>query len=357
MKIEKNNIAEYRTQDLISSESFIDWVKAGKPQGNAWCKYIEDYPQLSLYISEAQEIIEQISFREDTIRKYRVARIKGTIDAKIHEDGIKKKELHSLGDSKLNEGKRRRLISFVSIAAAVVAIIITTFVVLNEEKEVENTIANRTISKQTDSGQKLTVHLRDGSTVKMNSESSLTYSDFFSDTSRIVYLKGEAFFDVAKDPDRPFRVVTESTVTTAIGTAFNIKSERKNNSTAVSLQSGKVSVENLTSSGDVVFLAPGQQAFTMDKEPTIVRTFEFDLLDWKEGILVFKKDSHQNVFEKLEKWYGVEFKVNLSGRKQVNWDYTGRFDNETLENILESIGYVKKFTFEIKNKEVLITLN
>ena len=93
------------------------------------------------------------------------------------------------------------------------------------------------IEKSNPSGQKSTVHLKDGSRIILNSNSKVKFPVEFSDSERVIELEGEAYFEVAKDASRPFRVKTANTMTTALGTTFNIDAFEEENDIKISLTS------------------------------------------------------------------------------------------------------------------------
>src|SRR5690606_34608860 len=124
-----------------------------------------------------------------------------------------------------------------------------------------------------------------------------------------VYLKGEAFFDVERDKDRPFKVFANATEITALGTEFNVKIGNLDSNTEVSLVEGKVEVVNLASEKkEVLYLNKGEQAFLVPSEKTMTKsTFELELVTfWKDGILLFDNTSILTVKEVLERWYGIK---------------------------------------------------
>ncbi len=219
------------------------------------------------------------------------------------------------------------------------------------------------IKKSTGDSGHLTFKLEDGTTIILNSNSEITYPEHFTDSSRIVTLAGEAFFDVAKDKNRHFSVVTGDISTTALGTSFNICFNEKKPVSKISLVSGAVRVKMKNENGAVrdVYLEPGKQAICNPSKGTI-ETSIFDPLEttgWKDGILYFKSDGIDDVVDKLESWYGV--KITITGNSAIynksDWSYSGIFQNQTLENVLRGIGYVKDFSFEIEGKNVKIMFN
>lgn len=213
----------------------------------------------------------------------------------------------------------------------------------------------KTILKSNPAGMKSIITLPDGSRVNLNAESSISYPEVFSDTLRIVRLKGEAFFDVTRATNRPFIVEIENTSIEVLGTSFNIRAFPGENDVQISLQTGQVRVERV--SGTQVseyFLSPGQ---FIQFEQDGIETGHFDheqTLGWKDGIVVFQKADFDLVVKRLERWYGVEF--TYTGEKP-EWKFNGRFVNENLENILEILSHSERFSYVIKNRKVTINFN
>lgn len=219
------------------------------------------------------------------------------------------------------------------------------------------------IEKTTHNGQHLTFGLEDGTQITLSSNSSLTYPKHFENSFRTVYLKGQAFFDVAKDAKHPFIVHTGNVSTIILGTSFNINYSEEKLKTEVSLVSGvlKVQIDNSISSDTEVFLSPGEQ-LCVDMANEHFKTRYFDPLEitgWKDGIIYFKESGLDEIVKILESWYDVEIKViDKSGiTKNNKWTYTGQFSNQSLENVLKGIGFVKGFKSTIEEKKVTIIFN
>ena len=214
------------------------------------------------------------------------------------------------------------------------------------------------LQKATAKGQKFTIFLADGTKVKLNAESQLEYPQSFSDTNRVVYLTGEAFFDIKKDTKRPFTVISHDLSTTALGTSFNINAYPENDNIIVSLATGSVKVShdmgnNIDKSN--IFLEPGNQAIYSSSRNSIKKQFFDENIDlaWKEGVLYFEDASWDQIVNKLERWYGVDISViNLKNRS--NKLYTGFFKDESLDNVLESLSFSKNFKYKIKSQKVYV---
>lgn len=213
------------------------------------------------------------------------------------------------------------------------------------------------VEKFSPKGQKVTIQLPDGTLVKLNSRSKIKYPASFASDTRTVWLEGEGFFDVAKNKDKPFIIITNDVRTTVVGTSFNIRAFPEDNQCEIVVVTGKVRFDNRSTDGEGqgVFLTARQGAVFNKLSASIVKNDSVNLsnaLAWKEGIIAFENANLDKIIRELENWYGVEFKVNSSAGI-VN-GYTGTYQNKSLESVLEGIGYVMNFRFEIKGKQVII---
>jgi len=220
-------------------------------------------------------------------------------------------------------------------------------------------IQTEIITKATAKGQKYTLFLEDGTRVKLNSESQLQFESKFSDSARVVYLTGEAYFEVQEDPQRPFTVYSGDIATTALGTSFNVHAHAKEEQVKISLVSGKVRVDKTSASGPFnqpeLILTPGLQAIYSSNENSLVKQpFEPQKhLAWKDGILYFEDASWSRIVKQLESWYGVEIIVE-NAYKSARKPYTGTFADQSLENVLESLSFTKGFNFRIDAPKVYV---
>jgi ferric-dicitrate binding protein FerR (iron transport regulator) len=197
--------------------------------------------------------------------------------------------------------------------------------------------------KENPKGQKLTTYLPDGSKVILNSQSRISYSSPFTGGHRLIELEGEAFFEVKKDPARPFIVTSRNVTTVALGTSFNVNSKNPE-AVEVMLVTGKVKVSK--SADDYVILEPGHSAISNEGEGITVGEFDYlDKVGWKDGVLAFKNNSMAEIIRKLEDWYGVDIMVR--GELANSFHYTGTYKNETLEEVLYGISFVHDFDFKI----------
>lgn len=248
----------------------------------------------------------------------------------------------------------------LSIAASVVLILGMAwfFYQQNQALDMEQPSV-QLVEKQTRAGQKLSVTLPDGSKVRLNAESEISYFENFSKASREVHLKGEAFFEVVKNPKKPFRVITEGMTTTVLGTSFNV--DAYDRAEKVTVATGKVEValnSKATTKTPKVYITPKEQAaMTANGDGLMVNTVELeDILAWKENRLVFRNVSLLEASQELEKWFGVE--INFDNDKIKECKFSNEYSNEALENILKELKFILNVEYEMSdNNTITLTGN
>lgn len=249
---------------------------------------------------------------------------------------------------------------FTLRVAAIVALAVVASVTLQYNFSSDTRVEQvALLTKSNPAGQKTTIFLEDGSKVILNAASTLTYPAHFSDTARKLQLQGEAFFEVTADAERPFTVVANGIATTALGTSFNIRAYDGENNISIALATGKVKVGSREISANTLAyqLLPGE-LLTYDMALANYKKGRFDpkeQLAWKDGIIYFHDASFQQVIDRLSRWYGVSFAIE--NPPSESWKYTGEFSKESLENVLLSISYAKKFDFNIDDDTVKIAFH
>ncbi len=208
-----------------------------------------------------------------------------------------------------------------------------------------------------------TLTLSDGSIVELNANSRLRYPEYFPPDERVVYLEGEAFFSVAGESDRPFKVRSGTLTTTVLGTEFNVNYMRELDRVEISLLEGKVSVEASVGSHQ-------QSEITLEPDQWVRYTGSDGLLGvqegvknkvlWRDGILEFDEKNLSEVASALESWYGVDIEVEGASAKVK--EVTGSFKDVSLEHVLETLKFVVGIEYEMqKNSDeeidkVILTL-
>lgn len=191
----------------------------------------------------------------------------------------------------------------------------------------------------------------DGTTVHLNYNTTLMYPPHFSAVSRTVYLDGEAYFQVAKDSERPFRVVTRDGVVKQYGTSFNVNTYA--GCTKVVLVEGSVSV--VPNDGDEQMIHPGQLAVlhTDMPEAKISKVDIEPYVAWNSGRFVFDHCSLESLMDVMAGWYNKEVVFESDDIKQMR--FTGDVDRYgSVVPIMKAIQRVTGLEIEVDEKTIMI---
>lgn len=187
-------------------------------------------------------------------------------------------------------------------------------------------------------GEQMRVLMADGSTVVLNSETTLEYPEHFSRRKREVKLHGEAFFEVAKDSKRPFFVHTDGLSIRVVGTRFNLNTSSPQ-ATSLYLQQGKVIAREEISGHDHTYeMLPGQLLeLNRESGKISVKTDagSLNLMGWMHKRYYFKNTPLRDLLAFLERNYGVE--CHVSDERLYKYTYTINFYNESIDQILSAM--------------------
>ena len=191
--------------------------------------------------------------------------------------------------------------------------------------------------------------LEDGTKVWLNSKSTLTYDTLFSNNERLVTLEGEAFFDVASDVNKPFKVKIGDYVIEVTGTEFNVNSY---DHFETSLLSGSVTIIN-EKSGNSIDLKPMESVREIDNVFVVSPVNENDLL-WKKGILSINDKTIDEIIPILERYYEIQFVVE-NKKFDMNKKYTGKFRIEDgVEQILQILQIQNNISYRIEDDFIIL---
>lgn len=195
----------------------------------------------------------------------------------------------------------------------------------------------RIVEVKTNPGMMTSLTLPDGTLVYLNSESTLSYPSRFDNDTRNVTLQGEAYFEVAKNPEKKFIVSTShQSQIEVLGTHFNVEAYEKEDRISATLVEGKIGF--IYKSNDVskkVLMDPGQKLVydSKDNKVQLYVTSGESEIAWKEGKIIFRNTPLEEGLRMLEKRYNVEFIIKNDRLKGDS--FTGTFTNQRLERILE----------------------
>lgn len=213
------------------------------------------------------------------------------------------------------------------------------------------------------------VQLPDGSSVVLRKNSRISYNKEFDKDKRVVVLSGEAFFEVTKDPERPFLVYANELVTKVLGTSFSIKADKDDKNVLVAVKTGKVSVfssadKHLKEYQDgnklsALLLTCNQQATFERAKSRLIRSSVTGSLLLKIPIenqkFTYNATPVSEVFASLEKAYGIDIDYN----KQImsHCSITATLGDEPLENKLKWICAILEANYQVNESKISITGN
>jgi len=198
------------------------------------------------------------------------------------------------------------------------------------------------ITEQTGKGEKRTLALADGSSIILNANSKIIYSEDFTQNRRIE-LQGEAYFEVHRDTLHPFTITTGPVQTQVLGTTFNINSYEADEVT-VSVNSGKVAVHH-TKTDEKVYLTKNQQVlFNALDAPVQAQVNSEDQMAWTKNIIALNNTTLIKTAGILENWYDV--KIEFEDTSIEGLRITGKFKEEPLETVLQSIALINNLKID-----------
>ncbi|PPL02702.1 FecR family protein [Parapedobacter indicus] len=190
---------------------------------------------------------------------------------------------------------------------------------------------------QTPRGGQYHLVLPDGTHVWLNAASTLTYAISGATQERLVQLEGEAYFEVAGDPDRPFRVASRGQMVEVLGTHFNVNSYPDEPLIRTTLVEGAVKVSGSTDQRPVV-LAPGEQALWAEDNQLAIRKVDVaQAVAWKNGKFNFSHSDVATVMRELSRWYNVD--VVFEGEKPDITLSGEVYRNTNASNVLDILAF------------------
>jgi transmembrane sensor len=337
-------------EDFLSDPTFKHWVLKKDPEsGVYWKEWIKRHPEReAIYLAAERLLLNMVPDPGDWENSS-----KGLLEARIYSS-IHNQAAKTPNNFKLSFPRASHfLLSFlICLGLALITTELDLIPKFGKSASDEESTTVKWVTKATLPGQKSKVHLSDGSTVMLNAASEIKYREGFGISHRDICLSGEAFFEIAKNDTLAFNVYVDDVVTTALGTSFNINSYDRA-SVLVQLATGKVKVRSLSTEQEFP-LEPGEQV-TLSKDQLLKSNFNLATsFLWKDGILLFEKMPLSKVIKELERWYGRE--ISLSGVNGKDPLVTGRFENDYLSNVLETISFSVPLTYKIEEKQIFVHL-
>jgi transmembrane sensor len=342
----------YDISDFVIDEDFIRWVHEQREEDNLfWNTWLQQHPDKHLVIAAARRVVESIQFKQTPIDEQEV-------DQEID------RLLHTINTQPIPaEPRKGVIVSYTWWYAAAAILLCTTGIWYFYDRNTgarpfayTSMVASKQLIEHTNTSQKpLLLTLPDGSRITLVPKSRISYAHTFGsdDTikngaNRDVYLLGEAFFEVTKDPHRPFRVFANEIVTKVLGTSFTVRSFEKDTTIQVTVRTGKVTVYAqaptlATAKMSEIILTPNQQLVY----ERVAQKFQKVLLPnpamvvppVMEKSMVYDEAPLDKVFNDLSKAYGINivFDNELLKKCTVTADLTNELFYHKLDLICQAI--------------------
>ncbi|GAB3896022.1 FecR family protein [Larkinella knui] len=364
------NYRTYEAEDFLFDESFRQWTAEGSPQAAVfWNRWLAQNPDRADVVRQARELVRALDdhYRDDASDDRLTHELTKLMNKAVeHRDAESEAPVLPLN---------RRSWWRWAAAASVLLVGISTWLYLNrvpkpapDPYEYLTKTVPIPLQEKVNTGPKaINILLSDGSVVTLNPNSRLSYPNHFDATTRTVYLSGEAFFDVMKNPAKPFLIYANKTVTKVLGTSFLVRAYRGEKDVTVMVKTGRVSVysqkdyELAQQSGlrrvEGVVLTPNQQmTYTLEDNKLVKALVE------KPAALIANRPSREQVFEdapvakvfsSIERTYGIKLLFDEEALAACLVNVT--FNEENLLERLDVICQIIGASYEMLDGQIVIT--
>jgi len=321
----------------------VDWEQISKylsgemneAERIAFEKLIESNPEYANLVASSGKDLELIDDIHEMEKKYDVDRAWSQLHKKISEN-------KSISKSKSG------WIVLIRIAAMVIFVFglgIASYQIYDSYLSPYQT---RTTAHN-ETGQ--IINLEDGSKIHLNASSKLVYPRSFSKKNeRRVTLAGEAFFEIAKNPEMAFIISAEGAEVKVLGTSFNVIAEDEN--VEVFVETGKVQLSEFNNPGNKLILKKGDFGILQQNELKKSFLSDENYLSWKTRQMVFKEMELKKVAKVIDRTYQVQ--ISFDDPEIMNLRLTSTFDHEPLDIILESLCLTFNLEFEKEGAKILL---
>lgn len=223
----------------------------------------------------------------------------------------------------------------------------------NDGQDVAEGVAVSQLSTiSTPRGGQYRITLSDGTKVWLNAASSLRYPGSFLSKERLVELNGEGYFEVAKNPNKPFKVISRGQVTQVLGTHFNINSYPDESSVKTTLLEGSVKVASLDTDQSVT-LVPGKQSVLTTKGLQVHDVDMEATIAWKNDDFIFRGQDLKTTMRQLARWYDVE--IAYANNAPFHLKIGGSVSRKnSLSSVLRAMESTNSVKFEFDGKTILV---
>lgn len=265
-------------------------------------------------------------------------------------DRVGKRLIHRINQAPVAKGPRIDWYRLTRYVAAVLLVAGVAYWFMAKNRAIVHTV-------HVPNGKVQRFILPDSSVVWLNGGTTLSYPAHFAKRRRAVKVEnGQAFFEVSKDPQRPFIVQAGNMDITVLGTSFEVEAYFASPSVTVSVRTGKVKIDadNLVhqQKGTVLNARQSARIWKDSGEITQSQVKADDIAGWMNNRLIFVEKDFSNVLIHLERHYNVRFRVHKPGL--LTEKITLRLDNQPLPTVLAALAFSNQFTYQFSNDSTII---
>lgn len=258
-----------------------------------------------------------------------------------------KKRMHSVhSEPYTQQSKRISPLRYLLQYAAVVLLVLMAGIGghVYTSSQMKNSPTDKRYLVQTEKGQRANITLPDGTVVWLNSYTQLHYNADYGTTSRVVSLTGEAYFEVAKNKEKPFIVKTQGMDVEALGTTFNVKAYQEDSRIITTLFSGAV---RISTDKNKVILSPDENA-TLERKSGRLAVHKLENSSyakmWRDNDLVFNGETLEEIAVLLNRMYNV--RIVFKSEPIKKYRFSGVICNNSLDNVIELISLTSPITYK-----------
>ncbi|WP_316810745.1 FecR family protein [Pedobacter heparinus] len=203
----------------------------------------------------------------------------------------------------------------------------------------------------TPKGGQFQLNLPDGTRVWLNASSSIKFPTIFSPAERLVEVTGEAYFEVFKNRQLPFKVQTTSQLIEVLGTHFNVNAYTDEESTKTTLLEGSVKVSQPGDASGII-LKPGQQSILHKGTFSTASVHQEEAIAWKNGYFQFSGEDIGMIMRKIARWYNIEVVYH---KDFVNQRFSGTISRfEEVSKVLRMLELTGSVHFKTEGRRIVV---
>ncbi|WP_295125282.1 FecR domain-containing protein [uncultured Chitinophaga sp.] len=365
------NYLRHKAEDLVMDESFQQYCSGTNPLAvRFWEQWQQEYPEKKEVVRVARLLYLQLN---------------GGLDAQVFANHHRQftEAIQAKGIEPGRQAPAAKVIRpngwkwYAGSVAAALTLLIGSMIWMERGAIDTAAVVDKRPVYASKAGERKSFQLPDGSKVVLNAASTLWLEEGFNSGTRKLTLEGEAFFDVAQNPSAPFVIHTEEMDITVLGTAFNVRAYKEDETNETSLINGRVRVD--LRRGRQVYLKPNEKlVINVRKQPEELQTistkraatqkaesnysiaplthFPQDSatveLSWVDNRLIFADETFEDIARKLERWYDVKIRFNADELREYR--FTGNFNKETLQRVLEVMQLSRGFNFKFEDEKTVV---